>query len=75
MILVSYDGQSAYNFSKFESIRVNDKNIVLYPNTVIGRYESHERAKEVFENMLDDFEKHTTLPFSESVTPYYMPKN
>lgn len=73
MLIVAQDRKSAYNFSHFESIRINNSSIVLYPSIVVGRYESEARAEEVFENMLMDFEKHTTLPFSESVTPYYMP--
>lgn len=74
MIIVAQDGMSAYNFSHFESIRVNNTSIVLYPHTVVGRYASEERAKEIFENMLLDFERNN-LPFSESVCPYYMPED
>ena len=72
MIVVSQDRKTAYVLRKYENIRVVNSSIVLYPNTVVARYETPERAQEVFENMLDDWCSKNSMAFTEQANPYWI---
>ena len=76
MLIVSQNGEKAYNLNRYDGICVNGEHIVLERegrSYSIGRYESEEKAIEVLENMLEDFSKSSALPFEESANPYWLP--
>lgn len=67
----------AINLRKFEGVRVSGEKIICHSangTIVLARYGSEERAKEIFENMLEDLAKANELPFTESISPYWMPE-
>ena len=74
MLVVSQDRKTAYVLRKYENIGVRHSSIVLYPNTVVARYESEERAQEVFENMLEDWCSKNSMAFTEQANPYWVPE-
>lgn len=74
-MIVSQDRRTAYMLGRFDSIGVVNASVVLYPNTVVGRYESPERAEEVFEQMLEDFTSKNSMAFTEQANPYWVPQH
>lgn len=76
MLIVSQNGEKAYNLNRYDGIGVSDRAIVLERegrSYVIGQYESEETAQMVLDNLLDDFSRSSALPFEESANPYWLP--
>lgn len=76
MLIVSQNGRKAVNVNRYDAVGVQDNCVVVERegrSYVVGRYESEEKALEVFDNMLEDFSRSSALPFEESANPYWLP--
>lgn len=77
MLIVTSDGSQAVNPMNFDCIKALGDKIICESGDklfVLARYESEARAKEIFEDMLEDFARSNEIPFDGSISPYWLPE-
>lgn len=83
MIIVSQDKRKNWNYDNLENVYIPDKVIkdwCVKVSTlrggvyVIGYYKTEERAKEVFEEIIDTYKFNRTEAVGQKQAVYYMPE-
>lgn len=76
MLIVNQEWTKAINLNRYDAVGLNGTALVVEregKSYVIGRYKDEEKAKQVFNNLLEDISESGALPFEESASPYWLP--